>query len=67
VAQSYALAGGINVSNNVFVNTWRGNLVRIDTNNENAVSIVAERRFARRSRDSRSGRLSLRYSELRRG
>jgi hypothetical protein len=41
VAQSYALAGGTNVSNNVFVNTWLGNLVRIDTNNGNAVSTVA--------------------------
>lgn len=41
VAQSYALAGGINVSNNVFVNTWMGHLVRIDTNNGNAVSTVA--------------------------
>ncbi len=41
VAQGYVLAGGINVSNNVFVNTWDGNLIRIDTNNGNAVSTVA--------------------------
>ena len=41
VAQSYAMAGGINVSNNVFVNTWNGHLLRIDTNNGNAVSTVA--------------------------
>jgi hypothetical protein len=41
VAQGYVLAGGINVSNNLFVNTWHGNLIRIDTNNGNAVSTVA--------------------------
>jgi hypothetical protein len=35
------VSGGIDVSNNVFINNNDGTLVRVDTNNQNAVSIVA--------------------------
>src|ERR1700690_3476638 len=32
---------GVNVSNNVFINNNDGTLLRVDTNSQNAVSIVA--------------------------
>ncbi|MFZ0679652.1 hypothetical protein [Candidatus Binatus sp.] len=41
VALSNTTLSGINVSNNVFVNSHDGTLVRIDVNNGNAVSVVA--------------------------
>src|SRR5262249_47634801 len=41
IAQSNAVIGGIDVSNNLFVNCNDGVLLRIDVNNGNAVSVVA--------------------------
>jgi hypothetical protein len=41
VALNNTTLSGINVSNNVFVNNNDGTLVRIDVNNNNAISVVA--------------------------
>jgi len=41
VAKGNAVIGGINVSNNIFVNSNDGTIERIDVNNGNAVSVVA--------------------------
>ena len=41
IAQPNVTSNGINVSNNVFINNNDGTILRIDTNNGNAASIVA--------------------------
>ena len=41
VAPNNAMAGGTDVSNNIFVNSDDGTLLRVDVNNGNAVSVVA--------------------------
>jgi hypothetical protein len=41
VANDHTLAGGVDVSNNLFINSNDGTIERIDVNNGNAVSVVA--------------------------
>lgn len=42
IARGNVISNGIDVSNNIFVNTNSGNILRIDTSHGNAISVVAE-------------------------